>query len=205
LNIGANEKQRVRCFWSISSGAQYVTLQKYLSYLSLVIYSFPIPPIKPELGLQIGGRLLMAIQLDQSNYLAYQEHQVLGIAVPFTSISILRKNAGRLNPFCRAKPTGFEFSSSNFIVRDHILITSGVAVRSLRRRIREKRTTMLPWACALPSRWYAGELGAGKASARPQGLQLQMPKERVRTRWASCDTLALEPAQQLCRAPLERQ
>jgi hypothetical protein len=107
LNIGANGKQRVRWFWSISSGAQYVTLQKYLSYLSLVIYSFPTPPIKPELGLQIGGRLLMAIQLDQSNYLAYQQQQVLGIAVSFTSISILCKNAGRLNPFCRAKPTGF--------------------------------------------------------------------------------------------------
>jgi hypothetical protein len=117
LNIGANEKQRVRWLWSISSGAQYVTLQKYLSYLSLVIYSFPIPPIKPELGLQIGGRLLMAIQLDQSNYLAYQQQQVLGIAAPFTSISILCKNAGRLNPFCRAKPRGFEFFSSNFLVQ----------------------------------------------------------------------------------------
>jgi hypothetical protein len=68
LNTGANEKQRVRWFWSISSGAQSVTLRKYLSYLSLVTYSFPILPIKPELGLQIGGRLLMAIQLDQSNY-----------------------------------------------------------------------------------------------------------------------------------------
>jgi hypothetical protein len=138
LNIGANEKQRVRWFWDISSGAQDVTLQKYLSYLSLVIYSFRIPPIKPELGLQLGGRLLIAIQLDQSNYLAYQQQQVLGIAVPFTTISILCKNAGRLNPFCRAKPTGFEFSSSNFFVQDHILITGGAAVRSLRRRIREK-------------------------------------------------------------------
>jgi hypothetical protein len=59
----------------------------------------------------------MAIQLDQSNYLAYQQQQVLGIAVPFTSIIILCKNAGWLNPFCRAKPTGFEFPSSNFLVQ----------------------------------------------------------------------------------------
>jgi hypothetical protein len=38
-----------------------------------VIYFFPTPPIKLKLGLQIGGRLLMAIRLDQSNYLANQK------------------------------------------------------------------------------------------------------------------------------------
>jgi hypothetical protein len=56
--------------YSISSGAQYVTLQKYFSHPSFVIYFFPTPAIK--LGLQIDGRLLIATHLDQSNYLANQ-------------------------------------------------------------------------------------------------------------------------------------
>jgi hypothetical protein len=52
---------------SISSSAQYVTmeflfafiiLQKYVSHPSLDIYFLPTPPIKPKLLLQIGGTLL---------------------------------------------------------------------------------------------------------------------------------------------------
>jgi hypothetical protein len=38
-----------------------------------VPYFFPTPPIKLKLGLQIGGRLLMATHLDQWNYLANQK------------------------------------------------------------------------------------------------------------------------------------
>jgi hypothetical protein len=51
---------------SISSSAQYRTLQKYFSHPSLVTYLFPTPSIKLKLGLQKGGRLLMAKHLDQS-------------------------------------------------------------------------------------------------------------------------------------------
>ncbi len=83
---------------SICSGAQYVTLQKYFAHPSLVIYFFPTPPIRLKLGLQISGRLLIATDLDQSNYLANQQ-QVLVFAVPFTSLSKLEKNA-RPKPFC---------------------------------------------------------------------------------------------------------
>jgi hypothetical protein len=42
--------------------AQYVTLQNYFSYPSLVL---PIAPIKLKLGLQIRGRHLVANHLDQ--------------------------------------------------------------------------------------------------------------------------------------------
>jgi hypothetical protein len=49
--------------WSIFSGAQYVTLQKYFSHPSLVIYFFAG---RTELGQQIGGELLKANHLDQS-------------------------------------------------------------------------------------------------------------------------------------------
>jgi hypothetical protein len=49
---------------SISSGAQYVTLPKYFSHPSLVMYSFATPPIKLKLGQQIGGGLLIVNRLD---------------------------------------------------------------------------------------------------------------------------------------------
>jgi hypothetical protein len=83
---------------SISSCAQYVTLQKYFSYPSLVIYFFRTPPIKLKLVLQIGRRLLIASHLNQSNYLANQQ-QVIGFAVLFTNLNILCEIAGP-KPFC---------------------------------------------------------------------------------------------------------
>jgi len=57
-----------------------VTLQKYFSHPSLVIWFFPTPPLKLKLGPQI------------SNYLANQQ-QLLAFDVPFTSLSIIWKNA----------------------------------------------------------------------------------------------------------------
>ncbi len=44
---------------SISTNAQYVTLQTYFSHPSfqLLTFFFPTPPIKLKLGLQVGGRL----------------------------------------------------------------------------------------------------------------------------------------------------
>jgi hypothetical protein len=112
---------------SISSSAQCITLQKYFSHPSFsYLPFFPSPPIKLKPGLQKGGRLVIATHLDQSNYLANQE-QVLGFAVPFTSLSKLCKNAGP-KPFCWAKLACFDFSSSNFYLQGHILSTGGVAL-----------------------------------------------------------------------------
>jgi hypothetical protein len=51
---------------SISSGAQYVTLRKYFSHPSLVMYSFATPPIKLKPRQQIRGGLLIANHMDQS-------------------------------------------------------------------------------------------------------------------------------------------
>jgi hypothetical protein len=51
----------------ISSGAQYVALQKYFSHPSLVIYFFATPPRKLKLGQQIGGGLLIANHMVQSS------------------------------------------------------------------------------------------------------------------------------------------
>ncbi len=64
---------------------------------------------------KIGGRLLIATHLNQSNYPAKQQ-QVLGFAVPFTSPNIMWKNVGP-QPFRWAKPACFclffiQFSSA---------------------------------------------------------------------------------------------
>jgi hypothetical protein len=58
---------------SISSGAQYVTLQKYFLHPGFSYLLFPTPPTKLKLGLQIDGRLLIATHLDKSNYLTSQK------------------------------------------------------------------------------------------------------------------------------------
>ncbi len=78
------------------------------------------------MGLQIGGRLLIATHLDQSNYLANQQ-QVLCFAVPFTSLYILCTNAGS-KPFCGENWHVLTFCSSDFSLQGRILITSGAAL-----------------------------------------------------------------------------
>jgi len=60
-----------RC--SYSTGAQSMSLPKYFSHPSLVIYFFPTPPIKPKLGQQIGRGLLIVNHLDQSLWSANQK------------------------------------------------------------------------------------------------------------------------------------
>jgi hypothetical protein len=105
------------CFFSGASAEllSKMTLQIYFSHPSLVIYFFPTQPRKPSLGLQIGGRLLIAAQLDQSNNLANQQ-QVLDFAMPFTSLSIMSKTQGQ-NHFPEPKPVCFDFSSLNLFCR----------------------------------------------------------------------------------------
>jgi hypothetical protein len=72
---------------------------KYFLHPSLVIYFSPTPPVKLKLGLQMRGkRLLIATHLAQSNHLVDQQ-QVVGFAVPFTSLFILCENAAS-KPFC---------------------------------------------------------------------------------------------------------
>ncbi len=84
------------------------SLQKYFSHPSLAIYFFPIPPIKLKLGVQIGGRLLIANHYNlpirnrgqQSDHICYTLlWQVLGFVVTFTSLRKLCKNVGP-KPFC---------------------------------------------------------------------------------------------------------
>jgi len=64
--IGFLEPAKDMCSKSISSGAQYVTLNKYFPRPILVIYFLATPRIKLKLGQQTGGGLLIANHLDQS-------------------------------------------------------------------------------------------------------------------------------------------
>jgi len=85
---------------SISSSAQYVTLQKIFAHLILVIIIivFPTPPVKLKLRLQIGVRLLIANHLDQSlRPLKNREHQVKSYLLHSSLATI------RLWPFYQAQ------------------------------------------------------------------------------------------------------
>jgi hypothetical protein len=89
--------------YSICNCAQNVTLQTSFSRLTLVIYFFlATPPIQLKLGLQIGGRLVVATYQDQSNYyLANQQQVLLELAVCLLQITSAKlcKNVGP-KPFC---------------------------------------------------------------------------------------------------------
>jgi hypothetical protein len=48
---------------------------KHVSHIKVLVTNFlPTPPIRLKPGLQVGGRLLIANHLDQSNYLTNQKH-----------------------------------------------------------------------------------------------------------------------------------
>jgi hypothetical protein len=73
---------------SISSGTQYMTLQKYFSHPSLVICFYPTPTHKTKTGTAKRRETTNkeGTHLDQSNYLANQQ-QVLGLAVPSPALA----------------------------------------------------------------------------------------------------------------------
>ncbi len=97
----ANTQLCVQCLYWFHFAYQVVLNigpTKIFSHQIWVIYFFPTSPIKLKLRLQIGGRLIIATHLDQSNYLANQR-QVLGFVVHFNNFSNMCKNA-RPKPFC---------------------------------------------------------------------------------------------------------
>jgi hypothetical protein len=114
-----------RCFVrkSISNGAQYVTLQKYFSHPSLVIYFLSTPTIKLMLGYQIGGGLLIANHLDQS-LIRNTEQQVKSYFVhSFLQVcKLLRPLLATTHSAITLSPK--HFPESNFTVQDQILSTA---------------------------------------------------------------------------------
>jgi len=81
---------------SISIGAQYVTLQKYFSHPSLVISFFPTPPHKTKTGTANTWETTSTNPrrpIKLSNQSTAGQQQVLGFAVPRTSLGKVCKNA----------------------------------------------------------------------------------------------------------------
>ncbi len=128
--------------WSISSGAQYVTLQKYFSHpkFSFFGHFLVTPPMKRKLR---GGVLLIRNHLDQSLWWANQKYWVPVSQIVFITLFFCKWTASLTAPFtshCElcdcaepkvfswAKPAYFDFSSSNFNVqKNHILSIAGGA------------------------------------------------------------------------------
>ncbi len=117
-----------------------MTLQKYLSHPSLVMYYFATPPIKLKLGQQVNEGLQIANHLDQSLWWANQKHlvvrsyllhsflQVHVVVAPFTNQGNMC-NYAKPKPFSLAKLAYVGFSSSNFTIQDHISSTIGDVLR----------------------------------------------------------------------------
>jgi hypothetical protein len=97
-----------------------------LSHPSLVIYFFPTSAIRLKLGLQTGGRLLIATPPGPIK-LSSQSIAGVRLCCAFYQLSKLCKNPGP-KPFCWAKLACMDFSSANFNMQGHILSTSGVAL-----------------------------------------------------------------------------
>jgi hypothetical protein len=128
---------------TIFSNAQYVTLQKYFSHPSLVIYLFATPPMNLKLGQQIRGGTTNSkppgpiIMMGRSETVT--SSQIIFITLfsagAHCCCTFHRATANcrimvSQNPFPWAKPRYFDFSSLDFSVQDHILSTSGDALRA---------------------------------------------------------------------------
>jgi len=107
---------------------------KNISYIQvLIIYFFPTPPIKLKLGLRIGGRLLIATHLDQSNYLTNQQEGAVN-KFDLTVFIRLFQGAGRCACFqgCNSLPVDqldrTVAPHLRFPVQGHILSTGGEAL-----------------------------------------------------------------------------
>jgi hypothetical protein len=108
---------------------------KYISHKSSYFFlSLQLHPTKLKLGLQIGGRLLIANPLDQSLWLTNQKQggeircYALLCLLPPASENYAKVLSPK--PFCWAKLAWFDFSSSTFHLQGHIFCTSGVALRA---------------------------------------------------------------------------
>jgi hypothetical protein len=110
-------------FWLIfislqCENSQYVTLHKYFSRSKFRYLLFPTPPIKLKLGLQTRGTLTTNSNAPGPIKLSSQSTacvRLLLCPLP-TSAAACAKNA-LPKPFCSAKPTHFDFSSSNVLLQ----------------------------------------------------------------------------------------
>ncbi len=124
------------CCKSISTGAQYVTLDNKVKCLSLAV-SFGNPTNKTVTGTTDTWEPLIENHLDQSLWSTNQKYwstvrsnllrsflEVHNCVAPFTSRGKLHE-FGAEKPISWGKPAHFDFFTINFTVWRHILSTSG--------------------------------------------------------------------------------
>jgi len=100
----------------------------------LVTNFFSTPPIKLKLWLQVGGRLVIAIHLDQSNYLPNQKHESVN---KYDLAVFIRLFQGSESCKSCQGPSSFPVDSLDltyephprFPVQGHILSVGGDALR----------------------------------------------------------------------------
>jgi len=115
----------------VSTGAQYVTLQKYFSHSNLLVYFFATPPIKLKTGIanrsgscnsKPPGPIIMLGHWEtlRGSQITFNILFCAGsIAMPFTSHGNLC-NYTELKPISWAEPASFDFCCIQFYSADHI-------------------------------------------------------------------------------------
>ncbi len=124
---------------SISTGAQYVTLDNKIKCLSLAVF-FGNPTNKTVTGTAHTWGLLIANHLDQSLWSTNEKYwaavrsnllhsflEVHSCVAPFTNHVKLHE-FGAEKPISWAKPAHFDFLAINFTVWSHVLSTVGDAL-----------------------------------------------------------------------------
>ncbi len=132
--------------WSISTNAQYVTLDNKIKCLSLAVF-FGNPTNKTVTGIPYTGELLIANHLDQSLWSSNQKYwaavrsnslhsflEVHNYVAPSTSHGKLHE-FGAKKPISWAKLAHFDFFTINCTVWSHILSTGGDALRTTLDRV----------------------------------------------------------------------
>ncbi len=108
-------------------------LSTHIQVLVRLTNRFPTPPIKLKLGLQVGGRLLIATHLDQSNYIAVHFFMVPSVFQWIHWIWLMNLTHPR------------------FLVQGHILNVGGDALTTLRPYI----NVLIPWVLLWGKNWSA--------------------------------------------------
>jgi hypothetical protein len=109
---------------------------KHFSHIQVLVPNFfPTPPIKLNPGGQVGGRLLIATHLDQSNYIANQKQGVVNEYNLIVFIRLFQASESCLFQRVSSGFTGFDWwaSSKTSCVRRgaHILSIGGDALNEL--------------------------------------------------------------------------
>jgi len=128
---GKKLKIHLNCFKSISTGAQYVTLDNKIKCLSLAGFYFGNPTNKTVTGTAYTWELLIANHLDQSLWSTNQKYWAAvrsTTVLRFLPATASFTNLVQKKPISWDKPAHYDFFTINFTVCSQILSTVGYAL-----------------------------------------------------------------------------